>query len=77
MYACGIGVTATCWQWVGKHSLLCSIPFLARPPPPNNTAFCDSTCTVCAGKGWEHFTSAALAALAEQRSGIVFLLWGK
>lgn len=31
----------------------------------------------CAGKGWESFTSAALTALAKQRSGLVFLLWGK
>uniref|UniRef100_A0A383VXT9 Uracil-DNA glycosylase n=1 Tax=Tetradesmus obliquus TaxID=3088 RepID=A0A383VXT9_TETOB len=30
-----------------------------------------------AGKGWEGVTSAALAALAQRRSGIVFLLWGK
>jgi uracil-DNA glycosylase len=30
-----------------------------------------------AGKGWEGLTSAALQALAQQRSGIVFLLWGK
>lgn len=30
-----------------------------------------------AGKGWEGLTSTALQALAKQRSGIVFLLWGK
>lgn len=29
------------------------------------------------GQGWEDFTSAALAALVQQRSGIVFLLWGR
>lgn len=27
-------------------------------------------------KGWEEFTDAAIHALAEQRSGLVFLLWG-
>lgn len=29
-----------------------------------------------AGKGWEQFTDAAIAALNEKREGIVFLLWG-
>ena len=28
------------------------------------------------GKGWELFTDAAIRALSEQRSGLVFLLWG-
>lgn len=28
------------------------------------------------GKGWETFTDAAIQALASQRSGIVYLLWG-
>lgn len=28
------------------------------------------------GKGWERFTSAAIEKLSEERSGIVFLLWG-
>lgn len=28
-------------------------------------------------KGWEAFTDAAIAALSRQRSGLVFLLWGK
>lgn len=28
-------------------------------------------------KGWEEFTDAAIAALSQQRSGLVFLLWGK
>lgn len=28
------------------------------------------------GKGWETFTDAAIRALSEQRSGLVFLLWG-
>ncbi len=28
------------------------------------------------GKGWERFTDAAVRALAEQREGIVFMLWG-
>ncbi len=27
-------------------------------------------------KGWERFTDAAIVALSEQRSGLVFLLWG-
>ena len=27
-------------------------------------------------KGWEQFTDAAISALAQQRQGIVFLLWG-
>ena len=29
------------------------------------------------GKGWERFTDAAIAALNEQREGIVFVLWGR
>ncbi|MBK7084289.1 MAG: uracil-DNA glycosylase [Flavobacteriales bacterium] len=29
------------------------------------------------GQGWEQFTDAAIRALAEERSGIVFLLWGR
>lgn len=28
------------------------------------------------GKGWERFTDAAVRALAEQREGLVFMLWG-
>lgn len=28
------------------------------------------------GKGWEQFTDAAVHALAEQRDGLVFILWG-
>lgn len=27
--------------------------------------------------GWEHFTNAAIKALSDQRSGIVFMLWGR
>lgn len=30
-----------------------------------------------AGRGWERITDAAIRALAEQREGIVFLLWGR
>jgi uracil-DNA glycosylase len=30
-----------------------------------------------AGRGWERITDAAIRALAEQRDGIVFLLWGR
>ena len=44
----------------------------------------NATLTVRAGeaashqkKGWEEFTDAAIHKLAEQREGIVFLLWGK
>jgi uracil-DNA glycosylase len=29
------------------------------------------------GRGWERFTDAAIAALARERTGIVFLLWGR
>ncbi len=29
------------------------------------------------GKGWETFTNQAIAALSAQRSGIVFMLWGR
>ena len=28
------------------------------------------------GKGWEEFTDAAIAALSQQREGLVFMLWG-
>ena len=44
----------------------------------------NATLTVCAeqagshqGKGWERFTDAAISALARERKGIVFLLWGR
>jgi len=30
-----------------------------------------------AKRGWEEFTDAAIRALSQQRSGLVFLLWGK
>jgi uracil-DNA glycosylase len=30
-----------------------------------------------AGKGWERLTDAAIRALADQREGLVFLLWGR
>jgi uracil-DNA glycosylase len=30
-----------------------------------------------AGKGWERLTDAAIRALADQRDGLVFLLWGR
>ena len=30
-----------------------------------------------AGKGWEHFTAAAVRRLSERREGLVFLLWGR
>lgn len=43
----------------------------------------NSTLTVAAhragshqGRGWEQFTDAAIAALARERSGLVFMLWG-
>lgn len=43
----------------------------------------NSTLTVAAhragshqGKGWEEFTDAAIRALAQEREGIVFMLWG-
>ncbi len=29
------------------------------------------------GKGWERFTDAAISALARERKGLVFLLWGR
>lgn len=29
------------------------------------------------GRGWERFTDAAIRALADQRDGLVFLLWGR
>jgi uracil-DNA glycosylase len=29
------------------------------------------------GRGWERFTDAAIAALARERSGLVFMLWGR
>lgn len=29
------------------------------------------------GRGWERFTDAAIAALSQQHSGIIFMLWGR
>jgi uracil-DNA glycosylase len=29
------------------------------------------------GKGWERFTDAAISALARERTGLIFLLWGR
>jgi uracil-DNA glycosylase len=30
-----------------------------------------------AKKGWEMFTDAAIRAISQRRTGVVFLLWGK
>ncbi len=32
---------------------------------------------MCCVQGWEQFTEAAIAKLSQQRSGLVFLLWGR
>ncbi|MEX2961407.1 uracil-DNA glycosylase [Microbulbifer sp. TYP-18] len=36
----------------------------------------DSRAGAHQGRGWEQFTDAAIGALAEQREGLVFILWG-
>ncbi|WP_256012482.1 uracil-DNA glycosylase [Desertivirga xinjiangensis] len=67
------------------------IPDFKTPPHGDLTKWADqgvlllnATLTVRAGeaashqkKGWEEFTDAAIQKLAEQREGIVFLLWGR
>jgi uracil-DNA glycosylase len=64
---------------------------LARPPHGDLTHWArqgvlllNATLTVRAdqaashqGKGWERFTDAAIAALSKERTGLVFMLWGK
>jgi uracil-DNA glycosylase len=54
-------------QWCRQGVLLLNASLTVRAKTSNSHA----------GKGWEGLTSAALQALAQQRSGIVFLLWGK
>lgn len=54
-------------QWCRQGVLLLNASLTVRAKASNSHA----------GKGWEGLTSAALSALAKQRSGIVFLLWGK
>eukprot|EP00878_Enallax_costatus_P011606 GHUV01012114.1.p1 GENE.GHUV01012114.1~~GHUV01012114.1.p1 ORF type:complete len:457 (+),score=171.53 GHUV01012114.1:132-1502(+) len=54
-------------KWCRQGVLLLNAALTVRAKASNSHA----------GKGWEGFTSAALSALVKQRSGIVFLLWGK
>jgi uracil-DNA glycosylase len=54
-------------QWCRQGVLLLNASLTVRAKASNSHA----------GKGWEGFTSAALSALVKQRSGVVFMLWGK
>lgn len=53
-------------RWARQGVLLLNTTLTVREASPKSHA----------GKGWEIFTSAAIKALADQRSGIVFMLWG-
>lgn len=53
-------------RWARQGVLLLNTTLTVREASPKSHA----------GKGWEQFTSAAIKALADQRSGIVFMLWG-
>lgn len=53
-------------RWARQGVLLLNTTLTVREASPKSHA----------GKGWEMFTSAAIKALADQRSGIVFMLWG-
>lgn len=53
-------------RWARQGVLLLNSTLTVRSGAPKSHA----------AKGWERFTSAAVARIAQQRSGLVFLLWG-
>lgn len=53
-------------RWARQGVLLLNATLTVRARQPRSHA----------GLGWEQFTDAAIAALNERRSGLVFLLWG-
>lgn len=54
-------------QWADEGVLLLNAGLTVRAHQPGSHQ----------GKGWEAFTDQAISQLSEQKSGIVFLLWGK
>jgi len=53
--------------WADQGVLLLNASLTVRANTPNSHS----------GKGWEQFTDQVIRTLSEQRTGIVFLLWGK
>jgi len=53
--------------WADRGVLLLNASLTVRAHTPNSHS----------GKGWEQFTDAVIGTLSEQRSGLVFLLWGR
>lgn len=53
--------------WAAQGVLLLNTTLTVRAGEPASHA----------GRGWERFTDAAISALSRERSGIVFLLWGR
>ena len=53
--------------WAERGVLLLNAVLTVSPGKPGSHA----------GKGWERFTDRAIAALSENREGVVFLLWGR
>ena len=53
--------------WAERGVLLLNAVLTVSPGKPASHA----------GKGWERFTDRAIAALSENREGVVFLLWGR
>ena len=54
-------------KWADQGVLLLNASLTVRANSANSHS----------GKGWENFTNAAIIRLLEEKSGIVFLLWGK
>jgi uracil-DNA glycosylase len=53
--------------WAKRGVLLLNTTLTVRPHQPRSHY----------GRGWEHFTQAAINALSKERTGIAFVLWGR
>ncbi|KAI5445976.1 uracil-DNA glycosylase, mitochondrial [Lathyrus oleraceus] len=54
-------------KWALQGILLLNFALTVRKKRPNSHA----------NKGWEHFTDAVIKTISDQKSNVVFLLWGK
>lgn len=62
-----VAQTGNLEPWARQGVLLLNATLTVRAGEPNSHQ----------GKGWEHFTNAAIATVNAEREGVVFLLWGK
>lgn len=63
----------------GSHAKVRGHAWSPRTPPPGGVGVTNTMTPLLLTpqRGWEEFTDAAIRALSQQRSGLVFLLWGK